>query len=241
MSEFATIYVDLDSLFDTRLSVLYTLDSQRVAELLKHGYFGRDYDEFDGIDTEVYKKAYKERNVATIHHSSITGIPAVILYFAEQTLKARASTPFIMQPRLHLNIYPYTLPDEAIAVIIEGVRIITKGLLDIEIIDRPLDQITPSYVKDTYAVMVMYEYWEWLEIHSLNKNFESAFCPEVTLIGPAIVRSKDAWEQVKGVDIYPIIEQYSSMFIKLMLYPVTTFCVDIERMAKSVQEKNAET
>lgn len=240
MQEFSTIYVDLDSLFDTRLSTLYQLDSQCVEGLLKHGYFGRDYDEFEGVDVEAYQKAYRARDASTIHHSSITDVPRIILYFAEQTLKARASTPFVTQPRLHLNLYPYTLPDEAVKAIMDGLKIVTKGLIDIEIINRPLEDITPSYVKETYAMMVMYEYWEWLEIHAANKNFETTFCPEITLIGPAIVRSKEAWEKVKAVDIYPIIEQYSSMFIKLMLYPVTTFSVNIERMVKSAQEKNVE-
>lgn len=240
MEDFSTIYVDLDSLFDTRLSTLYKLDSQRVAGLLKNGYFSRDYDEFDGYDVETYHKAYQQRDASTIHHSSVTDVPRIILYFAEQTLKARASTPFVKQPRLHLNIYPYVLPEEAIVAIVEGVKLVTKGLIDIEIIDTPLEQITPSYVKKTYAMLVMYEYWNWLEIHAANRNFESTFCPEITLIGPAIVRSKTAWEQVKTVDIYPIIEQYSSMFIKLTLYPVTTFCVNIERMVKAKQEVNVD-
>lgn len=226
------IYVDLDSLFDTRLATLHLLDPEKTLPLLRESYFKRDYDEFEGYDTEQYKNAWKTRDQETIRNSVVTDVPRLILFFAEKTLRARSSTPLVAQPLLHLNIHPYKLPESAINSIIHGVKLLTKGLIDIEVIDTPISQLTPKHIKERYTTMVMYEYWEWLEYHAQQKNFDNVFCPEITLIGPAIVRSKEAWEEVKVIDIYKVIEQYSSMFIKLTLYPVTTFSVNIERMVR---------
>ena len=232
------IYVSLDALFDTRLATIYKIAPDKVQEILATGYLQRNYDEFEGVDTEVYQRAYRERDAMTIANSVITDAPRMIKFFAEQTLKARVGTPFRMQPVVRINIHPYKLPEAAITSIIQGVRILTENLIDIEIIDIPLSELTPKHVKDNYATLVMYEYWEWLECHSENKNLATTFCPEITLIAPAIVRSKEAWNAVKDVDVYGAIEEYSSMFIKLNLYPVSAFSGNIQRKIETQEKEN---
>ena len=227
------IYVSLDALFDTRLATLHALAPEQVPLIMGNGYFSRDYDEFEGVDVEAFNKAYQARDAKTIANSLVTDVPRMIKFFAEQTLKARVGTPLRMQPVARINVHPYKLPETALSAIIEGVRILTDNLIDIEIIDMPLSNLTPLHVKEKYASMIMYEYWEWLEIQSANKNLENTFCPEITLIAPAIVRSKKAWEEVKDVDVYSVIEEYSSMFIKLNLYPVSAFSVNIKRMVEA--------
>lgn len=230
-SDLATIYVSIDALFDTRLSILHAMDPAKLDPVVEEKYFGRKFDEFDGYNTKSFQDRYDKRDIAALKDAMITGIIPIISYFAKTTLKARVSTPFRRQPKLELNIYPYNLSEKAIKTIIHGLKIVTEGLIDIEVVRYSLEELTPSFVKSNYIDMVMYDYWNWLECHAKNKNFESVQCPEVTLIGPMLVKSREAWEECKAVDIFPIIEQYSSLFIKLVLYPVSYFCVDLERLS----------
>lgn len=226
------MYMDLDSLFDTRLATLYKLNPEKLMTAMHAGYFERTFDKFEGYDQEAYLEAWKNRDVNTIAQAGTTELIKAVNFFAEKTLLARVGTPLRKQPKLELNLHPYVLPEVAVSAIVLGLRAATKDLIDIQIIDRPLIQITPEYVKSNYAMMVMYEYWDWLEIHAENKNFLSVRCPNVALIGPAIVRSEEAWEEVKNSNVFEAIEQYSSVFIKLSLYPISSYCLNLERMAQ---------
>ncbi len=234
MDQKIALYVGLDALFDTRLSTLYEIAPSAVPEILRTSYFDRNYDEFEGVDTEVFNKAYENRGIHTLRSVMITRAAEMLMFFIDKTLKARASTPFVMQPLIHLNIYPYKLSEDIINLITVGLHSLTKGMCDIEIIDKPLEEITPSYVKATYAIMIMYDYWNWLEKQSENKQLLTTSCVDIALIGPAIVRSKAIFEEVKNEEPYQAIELYTSMFIKLQLYPISFFSVNLEKM-KNVQ------
>ena len=110
-----------------------------------------------------------------------------------------------------------------------ALRNVTDGLLDVEIVRMPLEEITPTFVKENFVQMVMYSYWEWLEVHSTNGNLKETQCPSVTLIGPAIIKSKEAAKQLKGIDVFTVIEDYTGLFIKLSLRPVDLFCLSFNR------------
>ena len=45
-----SMYMDLDSLFDTRIATLYRLDVEKVMPAMMDGYFDRVFDEFSGYD-----------------------------------------------------------------------------------------------------------------------------------------------------------------------------------------------
>lgn len=93
----------------------------------------------------------------------------------------------------------------------------------------PYAELTPGYVKSKYVFVVMYEYWKWLETHSENKLLADVQLPEVTMIGPAILKSKEAAEKLSGINPFKAVEQYTSLYIKLSLYPISKFSVDIKR------------
>ncbi len=230
-----TMYVGLDALLDTRLATLYRLDRTKIDHLLINGYHSRKIDEFEGYDQAAFSDLYEKRDARTILNATLTAVWRIMLQFSLQTLTARVSTPLVAKPIIHINIHPYKLADDAIAAIVEGVRILTKSHSDIEIISLPLAEVTPEYVKKTYAFMVMYDYWNWLEAHSNENGFQKCTCPEVTLIGPDIVRSKKVLTEMQGVDVISAIEQYTSMFINLQLHSVSEFSVDLDRLVKNAK------
>ena len=234
--EVATMYIDMDSLFDTRLATIFHHFGVEAAEkACANGYYNRLYDEFEGIDTEAYRSAYASRDLSVLQQAVITPTLNLVKLFAKQTLVALVTSPFRRQPKVVLNSYPYRLTDDQAKQFIAGLSAATDKTIDVELVYMPLEELTPSYVKANFIQMVMYSYWEWLETHSANKNFVDTQCPGVMLVGPAIMKSKEAAKQLKGIDAFDAVESYASLFVKLVLYPVNTYCVDLDRLKKRAQ------
>jgi hypothetical protein len=227
--EQASIYIELDALLDTRLATLFQMDPVQTQRVIQTGYFSRLYDEFEGFDGDAFKQAYGQRNLSTLKDAVATQAIDFINFFSAQTLKALVTSPFRRQPRAVINVYPYPLDDTVIPVLIQGVRAATKRMIDIEVVYLPLEEVTPHLLKSHYVVAVMYAYWEWLEAHALNRNLEKVQCPEITLIGPALLKSKDAAHQLKEIDPFKVVERYTEPYIKLRLYPAEKFSYDFRR------------
>ena len=227
--EQASIYIELDALLDTRLATLFQLDPNKTQQTIQGGYFSRLYDEFEGFETEVFKQAYAQRNLSTLKDAVATQAVDFINFFSAQTLKALVTSPFRRQFRAVVNVYPYPLDDAVIPLLIQGLRAATKRMIDIEVVYLPLEEVSPQLLKSHYAVAVMYAYWDWLEVHSLNRNLEKVQCPEITLIGPALLKSKEAAHQLKEIDPFQVLERYTEPYIKLRLYPAEKFSYDFRR------------
>lgn len=234
----ASIYVDLDSLFDMRLVALKRMGLDKVEQAMAQDYLGRFYDEWDGIDTEAYKAVYAQRDVGFLRDALITPVVQLLKDFVEKTLVALVNSPFRRQPKIVLNLHPYVLDEASISVLMLGLRAATKHLMDIEVVSMTLDELTPKYVKQHFVQIVMYQYWEWLEVHAENQNWQETQCPAVRLIGPQLIQSKAAAEMLTGVDVFGAIETHASLFVKLVLYPVAYFSVDLEKF-KHVQPQTA--
>lgn len=234
--EIATCYIDLDTLFDTRMATIHQFGLEAVEKTYKGGYCDRISDEFDGVDTDKFNEAYRNRNIETLKQAMITPVVEVILQFAKQTLVALVSSPFRRQPKVIINIYPYKLSDEAVVSIITGMRIATERLMDIEVINMSPEELTPEYVKANFILMAMYDSIGWLDIHSKNQNLVKTQCPQVTLIAPELFRSKEALRTISVEMATTAIEKHASLFIKLILYPMRTFCIDMNRMKASIKK-----
>lgn len=237
MADFQSIniYVDIDALFDTRMVTLMDFGIDKVEHHVPRDYYEREMDCFEGITLEEFEERYNKRDINTLKRAVITPIAAYIHDFAKRTLVALVSSPLRRQPKVCLNLYPYILDEKSVEMIILGLRAVTKNIIDVEAIYMTPEELTPQHVKENFAQLVMYSYWNWLEIHSLNKNLEHCSCPSVGLIGPQLVREKKATRSTT-FDIYGAIETYTRLFIKLQLYPISMFNADVRRM-KSVQEK----
>ena len=229
----STIYVSIDALFDTRAAVLATFSAEQLETAITKGYYDRVVDSFEGIDDEAFKLAYSKRDKAILTNAMITPVIDFIQYFTKQTLIALLNSPYRRQPKLVLNTFPYVLTKEEDQAIITGLRAVTEKMIDIEIIHVTLDNLTPDYVRKNYVAMVMYDYWNWLEIHSVNRNLVESKCQNIALIGPRLIKSREAAKQLEDQDAFSAIESYTGLFIKLQLDPANMFCVDLPRLQKS--------
>lgn len=227
---FSTIMIELDTLFDTRLSVLAHMGDEAIKSAYNNHYHERPIDMFPNVDNEQFKQIYENRTKAILKHTMITPIADMVKEFAVKTLKHIATTPFHYKPKCIINIYPYKLSENEINVIISTMVHITNKLCDIEVVDMSPEQITPSFVKQHIAILVMYEYYKWLELHSVNGLFKKKTCPEVTLLGPRIY-FKPKENTNSDADPFAAMEEVMGPLIGLRLIPIDNFSAIIKKPA----------
>jgi len=219
----ASIFVELDALIDTRISVLWQMDgAETIKTILQADYHNRPIDMFEGIDNTKFKKLYDNRTKDCLKESMLTGVIDVIREFAYVTLSELVNSPRHFKPKVIINTYPYVLSEEEDNVLIATMVHLTNKLCDVQIVHMTYEEITPSYVKNNLEIIVLYEYYKWLEVHAKSEAIKRVTCPEVTMFGPRIYfKPKDPTVDVG--DVYKAMEELAGPFIGLKLMPVSLF------------------
>lgn len=225
----STLYVELDALFDTRMAILFQYGEEVVMEAFKENYANRRVDEFPGVDRADFEQRYAKRDRDVLLNAQITPVAEIIMEFIHRTIKASGATPFQYNPRVILNVHPYQLLSDEIEVIENGLRQITDDLCEIQVVNRSREEVTPTWVRQECQLLFMYDYWNWLELHSANKNFEKTACPLVQLHGPALFKSSSAIKEVGSYDPFMALEIISSPIIKVVHHSASVFSIDLNR------------
>lgn len=224
------VYVDLDCLLDTRLGTVNLID-QQIAEdiLLKNIYHSRDQDLFEGIDRELFKKKYSERDTETLSNSLLTNIVPLIKHLVSQLNEQAIQRPFHDGGKVIVNCFPYKLASEEISEIEKAITVWLGSTAPIVLINKPLDEITPKYCKENFALMFMYSYNDWMEVNA--NGFLEVQIPEISLFSPAIYFEKkpteDEMKKLIKDSMHPLeaVEFAASPLISLVLVDVKYFSI----------------
>jgi hypothetical protein len=194
----AGILVMIDCLLDTRLGTIAKLDTELARKVVSsETYFTREEDRFEGVNDILFKNAYLTRDKSTLTHSVMTAMVSGWLRGMINQLKEQALTgPEHDRVRVDVNIYPYQFSDEEKDELCKVLKFRLDGenadpafghLLTVEVIDKPIEQLTPQFCKASYGAMVMYDPWTWMNTHFYPEVFETAIrLPEVLLYAPRI-------------------------------------------------------
>lgn len=186
--KFSTIMVDLDSLLDTRLSVINSLGIDYLKLAFKNKYAERLIDQWEWMNNAEFTTRYANRDKSILKDACKTNIVKLVAEFVKVTIDAAVTTPIIVDPKVIINVYPYKLVDSELDVIKTMMLSQLPGLMDenLTFVNLPIAEITPSYVKNNISSLVLYNWWDWLELHLQNGNFKTTSCPEAYLIGPEL-------------------------------------------------------
>lgn len=186
--EDSVFLTSLDCIFDTRLGVLYQKDLDLVSKAIKGNYNDRIIDSFPGLRFNDFKKLYDGRDKSVLVHAIRTPIVDMIKDFAFKSLQMGITTPFDMNPKIYLNIYPYELSETQINNIIRPLVMLTHGAVEVKAIHLPVDDLTPGYLKsENVSIFTQYNFTEWLDTHSKSKVFLNDTCPQITMLSPTMV------------------------------------------------------
>jgi len=228
----STLFVEIDTLLDTRMATINTMGVDALKAVLDSGYHDRPFDIFPGIDDDIFKQTYAKRDKTTLAQAMVTPVSQIVKEFVVSTLDNINNSPFHYKPEVMLNIHPYVLEEEEIDVIIRAVKSLTMGMCDIEVVDMSQEQITPLFVKVNLSVMIMYHYDMWLEVHSLSGDFKKHTAPDVTLMAPRIYFKKPKNQPDPDMDPFSAMEKLVSPLIHLVLLPVETFSMVLKPVKK---------
>jgi hypothetical protein len=236
----ARIMVMLDCILDTRLGTLVTMDMEKASALLESGtYHNRQCDIFEGFDNAEFQKAYAERNIETLAHSTLTECIRSIKDIIGQLKRQMVTMPYHDKVELVVNYYPYDLDEKTVHAIRMSVAHWLPAIETITMVRLSTGAMTPAYVKRNFSGMFMYDYAYWIEHH--KERFKKIIAPEVTLWGPAIYFKEPATEaeltDIKAMELphpFEVTERVASVWIGLQLIDVRFFSLPDPALAVSL-------
>jgi hypothetical protein len=179
-----TVMFELDCLLDTRFGTIRKMDAALADKLYAPEYIRRDEDKFEGVDPVVYRKMYDERDEETLKCSTITAFVPRLKDLTQFLSVNAVARPEYSGIKIAVNVYPYRLSESVLQDIRQCVSAWCGGFVPVELINIPPEHLSPRFVKEKFATMVMYDYGKWMGKH--RTAFGGANCTEVQLIAPAL-------------------------------------------------------
>lgn len=182
------IYVDIDTIFDTRLSIAMGLDGNKVSdELMNKKYYERQRDNIGNVSYDIIMTYFKHREKSVLG----TALPTPIIdIIKEQILEMKTdlknNEDKNFRVKLYVNLYPYYFNTEEL---INMERLLTGllGSIDIEYIYMSIPDLTPKWVVEHVGTMYYYLGPYWLEYHFSNLNIIKTPLLDITLITSGIM------------------------------------------------------
>lgn len=184
------IYVDMDSMVDTRSGIVKSISMKAYERLAISGYPTRDVDNFHGlcgIDQSDYDKRWKERTADIVRDSIATRIPMVLSTIVGKINGARAEDATMPTPKITVNTFPYNFSEDERRMLEAAIACYIGVSSSITLVHIPTHTLTPNYIKSNWGIMVMYDFIGWLNMH--HAALLEAPIPGVTFYAPRLRES----------------------------------------------------
>lgn len=228
------IYVDLDSMFDTRLPLLYRLDPEHVVNADVKAYFQRRSDDFSRLGSKVTRqewlKAWEKRDKSLLAEAVTTSV-VTVLWEAVMNINWALDSDMgsIKKVDVEINTWPYDLTNEEMSAIRAGLEVMMPPYASVLFIHNPMDFLHPKDATGRWDMMFVYDLWGWLR--RFKDDFEQVYMIRTTVVTPELVsiyadEMKD--EDVKLVDElhgFRVIEASFQGRMQLRCMPVEEFCL----------------
>jgi hypothetical protein len=171
MDDVSKLYIDIESIFDLRMSVMASIYPQVAKDLLRtDDYWLRESDRWSQITvgrvTEAaFKEAYDKRTKDILQSSVMTGIIAPLMkMIAENEIAIIDGRPN-REIAIDVNVWPFSFDDEEMEMFVRLFNYRLGFTPRIMFISRPPAMVTPDYLLDNYAGGFMYDFNGWIKLH----------------------------------------------------------------------------
>jgi hypothetical protein len=184
------LYVDFDTLFDTRMGALMVLKGDDiVAEATKKGYLKRLTDVWSHIGLDVnqeeYEKVYADRGVEVLRKSILTPMVHAVSVMGKKLMDNLYKQPFYKSVEIDINVYPFQMTDSVKMTLLKG--LLTYFPVDnlfLNIVYFPTSDLTLDRIKTEYTDLVIYHWDKWLACHGMSLSTVSS--PKTQIVIPAL-------------------------------------------------------
>lgn len=223
------IYVELDVLLDTRLGTLARISQEAAEKQLLAGHVNREHDWFaDVVDMDEYTRMYNNRDADTLPYCTITAAVPLLSELSVKLISQINTMPYYDGIRIVVNMCPYELSLEEQDEIGKAVAHYVGNHVPVELTYIKPESLTPAYCKQNFAMMLMYDYNSWMNLH--QASFKDQL-QTVTLLAPMVYfKQKPTEEEIRpeldqGIQPFMAIERFAKAFIDLNLIDVKYFSI----------------
>ena len=213
------IYMDIDSILDTKLPIYLKKDKDKLSESIKTGeYYDRVNNELSWITREEFNNLFENRTKDDLKLSIINSMYRTINSFTREALKA-VTDEEELEINIVVNFHPYQLTDKEQELLLEGIK---KKYFHTSVtgINKPITEITPSYIK-TFNLVSMINFLEWLDIYSENEEILKDPIHQTLILTPIEI---DEYEEDSNIDnLVDEVEKMLTLLCKVRFLPYTAY------------------
>lgn len=180
------IYVDLDSIFDTRLAILDKIDPRYSILVYEAGFPNRTEDAFPKISKELFKELFDKRDSELLSRSLMTNVFNMVKSHVKENIQRMSSTPGGNNLEIFVNIWPYNLSKEGAEIIIKPFYEIEKDRVNVHALNIDPKELSASWFGQKFSFIVMYDYMRWLSNILNDPATIKHRLPKTTLIAPKL-------------------------------------------------------
>lgn len=165
------IYLASDAMWDLRQGTLTRISPEFAAAVTsEESYYTRDQDVFtvggETLRADIYEGVRKRYAQEIVRMSLRTTIFEFLRSLCKEYIKHSVITPFMDDFALQLNAYPFVFSEEEQAELVAAIKNEVGEGIPVEIVYHTLDELTPSVVRERYSAMVVYHWYEWMNVHA---------------------------------------------------------------------------
>lgn len=188
------LYMEIDSFLDTRMAMIYCINSELAKSISSNEYNNRDNDNFGYMSYDIFTQLYSLRNKNLLELATPTKIKymayEICLDKNNDMLNIRDGYNRVHVPVIYFNTYPYNLDESEVNVFKKLLEEI-YDFCEIEMINMDINKCNPNWIDKHVNFVIMYHGLKWLEYHVSNGNLIKLPLPGVTLIVPDIIFSRN--------------------------------------------------
>ncbi len=181
----SNIYIDLDSIIDTRLGLLNSIDSTLAARIYSNGYQNRHNDNYPMMHFLEFKERYRSRTPLVLK----TPFPTMMLSLVQMQAMELSQENLLKGGdgvvTIYLNFFPYDLDKYEKTIIINSMLI--KMPKRVKIIDVFDESVSLEFVEDNIHTIIKYDGLEWLNKQISITKHSNINIHHVDLIVPDII------------------------------------------------------
>jgi hypothetical protein len=184
------IYIDLDGLLDTRLGTLSLNNPEAAVQVVKSdAYWDRDYTDWHRfsngyVDNDTFNHWWVERDRRVLQESVVTGIITVLMRLLTEYSQNQKEGTVEEDVAVEINIAPYDFSDDEMDELTAILREATYSELPVLFSSRPLDELTPEFIREQYGAVILFEFHAWIRHH--HTALVEHRCRDITFVVPRL-------------------------------------------------------
>ncbi len=234
------ILVELDAILDTRQGTLLTYYPESINEIMANGekskFHTRITDDMGTLDPRIdsvmFKEYYRHRSTDVLKLSIVTNMMHYLRDYIQLLERSTIDSPVVSGYEVNINYYPYNLTEEEQRLI--GLAIVNyiRPPTRVSMVNIPYTQMTTNDLKESYSMVVIYNFVEWLK--AIGPKIKTmARTPSLVVMVPmlffdqsTIPADKDNAEMAKlNTNPFKLTTQACAEFFSLVFETINIFSV----------------